>query len=169
MAILRFFQSGFRLIDGDDLNRILSNFTPVTLTVSGAISGASLAVTGAISGASAAITNLLSTGSLQLDTGTKTATSAAGAATLNKKSGVVTSEALTTAAGATWTLTLTNSKISATSQVLVSIGNGTNAGGSPALTTVTPGAGSAVIIVQNIHATDAFNGTLKVTFAVLDA
>ena len=43
-----------------------------------------------------------------LDTGTKTATATAGAATLNKMSGTVTSESLTTAAGATYTLTVTD-------------------------------------------------------------
>jgi len=102
---------------------------------------------------------------IQLDTGTKTVAAVAGAATLNKAAGVVTSEALTTAAAATYTLTLTNSTIAATDQVLVSIGNGTNSAGSPELLTVTPGAGSVVIVIRNGHATVAFNGTLKVAFA----
>ena len=97
-----------------------------------------------------------------------TATASAGAATLNAAgAGVITSESLTTAAGATYTLTLTNSMIAAGDIVLVTVGNGTNAAGSPALTTVTPGAGSVVIVVQNIAAAAALNGTLKIGFVVV--
>lgn len=96
-----------------------------------------------------------------------TAAATAGAATLNSITGTVTSEALTTAAGATYTLTLTNSKIAADSVVLASVGNGTNAAGSPAITTVTVAANSVVIVIQNIAAAAAFNGTLKIGFTVL--
>lgn len=106
-------------------------------------------------------------GSLQLDTGTRTATAVAGAATLAKTSGVITTEGLTTAAGATYTLTLTNSKIGVGDQVYVSVANGTNTAGMPCVTTVTPAANSVVIVVQNIHAADALNGTLKISFALL--
>ena len=104
---------------------------------------------------------------LHLDTGTKTATASSGAATLNKMAGVVTSEALTTAAGAEYTLTLTDSDIAAADQVFASVSNGTSTAGTPAIATVTPSAGQAVIVVQNIHATAAFNGTIKIAFAVL--
>lgn len=106
-------------------------------------------------------------GSLQLDTGTRTATATAGAATLAKTSGVITTEALTTAAGATYTLTLTNSKIAAADQVYVSVANGTNTAGMPVVCTVTPAANSVVIVLQNIHASAALNGTLKISFALL--
>lgn len=121
------------------------------------------------SGAAATFSGLLTAGGLTVGTGTKTAAATAGAATLSKPSGVITSEALTTAAAATYTLTLTNTEIAATSQVLVSVGNGTNSAGLPVLATVTPGAGSAVIVVRNAHAAAAFNGTIKITFVVLDA
>jgi hypothetical protein len=106
-------------------------------------------------------------GSLQLDNGTRTATATAGAATLAKTSGVITTEALTTAAGATYTLTLTNSKIAAADQVYVSVANGTNTAGMPVVCTVTPAANSVVIVLQNIHSADALNGTLKISFALL--
>lgn len=104
---------------------------------------------------------------IQLDTGTKTAAATAGAATLNKASGVITSEALTTAAAATYTLTLTNSTIAAADQVFISLANGTNTAGAPTILRVTPGAGSVVIIIRNDHATDAFNGTIKIAFMSL--
>ena len=103
-------------------------------------------------------------GGVQIDTGTKTATATSGAATLAKLSGVVTSEALSTAAGATYTLTVTDSKIAATQQVYASVSLGTATTGMPAVTTVTPAAGSLVVIVQNIHASAALNGTIKIAF-----
>lgn len=97
-----------------------------------------------------------------------TVTGAAGAATLNNAgAGVITTEALTTAAAANFTETLTNNMIAATDIVLVSVGNGTNSAGTPVLTTVTPGSGSVVIVIKNDHATNAFNGTLKISFVVV--
>jgi hypothetical protein len=99
---------------------------------------------------------------------TNTATATAGAATLNAAgSGVVTSEALTTAAAATYTLTLTNDMIAAGDVVLASVKYGTSTTGSPVVTQVTPAAGSVVIIVQNIAASAAVNGTLKISFVVV--
>lgn len=96
----------------------------------------------------------------------KLATAAAGAATIDNYQGVITTEALTTAAAAVYTLTLTNPKIKATDIVNVTIGNGTNSAGAPTLQTVTPAAGSAVIVVGNRHAANALNGTLIVMFSI---
>lgn len=107
--------------------------------------------------------------SFRLDVGTKTATATAGAATLNKSSGKVTSEALTTAAGATYTLTITNSTVAAADIVLASVAFGTSTTGTPTVSRVTPGAGSLVIIVRNADASAAFNGTIVVSYAVLKA
>lgn len=99
-----------------------------------------------------------------------TVTAAAGAATLNKMAGVVTSEALTTAQNATYTLTLTNNRIEADDLVFTSLANGTNTQGTPVVTRVTPAAGSVVILVKNMHdAAQALNGTIKVTFWVVKA
>jgi hypothetical protein len=93
---------------------------------------------------------------------TRTATAAAGAVTLNSSRGVITSEALTTAAAAVYTLTWTNAAIAATSIPLCTVGNGTNTTVGPSLAGVTPAAGSVVIVVRNTHAAAAFNGTIKV-------
>jgi hypothetical protein len=103
---------------------------------------------------------------VQIDQGTKTATASSGAATLNKDAGVITSESLSTAAGATYTLTLTDSSIAAADQVMASVALGTATTGTPAITTVKPAAGSVVIVVQNIHASAALNGTIKIAFVV---
>lgn len=96
------------------------------------------------------------------DNGTATAT--AGAATLAKVAGKITSESLTTAAGATYTLTLTNSRIAATDLVFVSLAMGTATTGTPVVTTVKPNAGSVVVVIQNIHASAALNGTIILSY-----
>ena len=90
------------------------------------------------SGTTVTATGLISGGSLQLDTGTKTATATTGAATLAKDSGKITSESLTTAAGATYTLTLTNSAIAAADMVFASVAMGTATTGMPVVTRVSP-------------------------------
>lgn len=104
---------------------------------------------------------------LALSSGTKTAAATAGAATLSKSAGVITSEALTTAAGAVYTLTLTNTTIAAADQVFASVAFGTSTTGTPHVSRVTPGAGSVVIIIRNSDASAALNGTIKISFLVL--
>lgn len=96
-----------------------------------------------------------------------TATSTAGAATITAQTGVITTEALTTAAGATYTMTLTNKLINASSIVTAVVGNGTNTVCGLVPITVTPGAGSAVMIFQNPGLT-ALNGTVKIGFTVFN-
>jgi hypothetical protein len=103
---------------------------------------------------------------VQLGRGTKTASATAGAATLHQLSGSVTSEALSTAAGANYVLTITDNKVAAVDQVFAVISGGTNSAGTPVLMRVVPGNGSIVVTVTNIHATLALSGTLRVTFAV---
>lgn len=104
---------------------------------------------------------------IKADSGTATAT--AGAATLNKMAGVITTESLTTAAGADYTLTLTNSAIAAADMVFASVNNGTNTTVGIAVNRVTPGAGQVVILIRNTHATATLNGTLKISFLVVKA
>jgi hypothetical protein len=104
---------------------------------------------------------------LRVDSGNKTATATAGAATLNKTAGVITSESLSTAAGSIYTLTLTDSAIAATDQVMASVQPGTSTTGTPSITTVDPVAGQLIIKVKNIDASNAFNGTLLISFVAL--
>lgn len=104
-----------------------------------------------------------------LDADSSTATATAGAATLSKMAGVVTSEALTTAAGADYTLTLTNTVVAAGDIVLASVDNGTNTTVGLAVNRVTAGAGSATILIRNTHASAALNGTIKISFLVVKA
>lgn len=102
----------------------------------------------------------------EVDTeGFGTATSIAGAATTQTQSSVVTTEALATAAGATYTFTLTNGLINANSVVLVSAGKGTATTGGLTPIYITPAAGSCVVIFQNVTLA-AVNGTTKLHFFI---
>jgi hypothetical protein len=96
-----------------------------------------------------------------------TETATAGAAELDAKAGVITTESLSTAAGAEYTLTLTNADVSADSVVVASVANGSNTTAGATVTTVAPDDGSVVIKVKNTHAETALNGTLKIAFAVV--
>lgn len=106
--------------------------------------------------------------STQIDVLTGAGTSTAGAATVNTQTGQITTEALSTAAGATYSFTLTNALIKVASIVLVTVGKGTATAGTPVVAWVTPAAGSAVIILQNIHASAALNGTVTLNFTVFN-
>jgi hypothetical protein len=95
------------------------------------------------------------------------ATAVSGAATLNNAtSGTVTSESLSTAVGAIYTLTLTSNLIKATSLVFPVVSLGSSTQGTPCAIHVTPAQGSVQIRVKNIDSTNAFNGTLKIGFAI---
>lgn len=104
----------------------------------------------------------------QLSSGIGAATATAGAATLNAQVGQITTEALTTAAGADYTLTLTNTRVDAGCLPFFSVALGTtNQGGpyvahSPVVTE-----DSLVVKVRNLHATVAANGTLKINYLLI--
>lgn len=145
-----------------------------TATGAGTYTGTFDGVIGGNTPAAATVTTLSASGlatvaSAKIDTGTKTATATAGAATLNKMSGVITSESLTTAKGSTYTLTITNSTIAASDIVFASAQLGSATTGSPEVLSVTPAAGSVVVVVQNEDSTNAFNGTIKVSFVAFKA
>lgn len=108
------------------------------------------------------------TGIVRFDGGSVPATSTAsgGAATANAQCSIITSESLTTAAGSDYTLTLTNTKIASTSLVLAQVGLGTSTQGIPLMYKVTPGSGSVTLVIKNIHAALAFNGTIIVRVVV---
>jgi len=103
----------------------------------------------------------------EVDMQAGTATSTAGAATINAQAGVITTEALTTAAGATYTMVLTNSLVNASSIVTPIVGRGTATACGLVPITVTPTAGSVTMIFQNPGAT-ALNGTVKIGFTVFN-
>ena len=152
------------------LAKINANFTELYGGTGGAANPSVTTVTasGLIQGGTVTSTGLATAGSVKLDTGTKTATASAGAATLNKSSGIITTEALTTAAGSDYTLTLTNSTIAAGDLALVSVDSNSSAGLPLAYSAKTT-ANTLTVIVRNIHATAAFNAALKIGFAIFKA
>ncbi len=98
---------------------------------------------------------------------TKTATSTAGAVTFAGPSVVITTESLTTAALATYTLTITNSYVLATDIIEVTLQGGTSTTGTQLLQSAVPTAGQIVVKIYNAHATVALNGTLVLSVVVI--
>jgi hypothetical protein len=93
-----------------------------------------------------------------------TATSTAGAATLNAVEGLIQTESLSTAPGSTYTMTITNSLVAATSPIpSVEMLFYSNTAGQAQLNSITNGAGSVVAVFQNTG-TAAFNGTFLIPF-----
>jgi len=87
------------------------------------------------------------------------------AVTISKNAGVITTEALTTAGGASQAITLTNTLIGASSVILCQVQGGTNTTQNITLVAV-PGIGSAVITIYNNTAATALNGTIIFSFVV---
>lgn len=101
-----------------------------------------------------------------------TAIASSGAATLNNKCGIITTEVLTTLKDSEYTLTLTDSVIAAADIVLASVQNALNTAGEPIITRITPAAGSVAIVVKNyvngpLGTGASFNNTLKITYLVI--
>ena len=93
-------------------------------------------------------------------------TSTVHAATLNTEAGMITTESLSTAAGATYTFTLTNSLLVAGAAApQVQVKSGTNTQGGFQVTSVVNATGSTVISILNTGTT-AFNGTILIGFHI---
>ena len=111
----------------------------------------------------------LSNGATLFESGTAAIVS--GSCTINTRQGIITTASLTTGTAAATTFDLINNKIGANSQIIVTIGNGTNTGGLPTAGFITTSvAGSCTIRVVNASSASdgtALNGTLKINFIVL--
>lgn len=105
---------------------------------------------------------------MRLPQAPQTAQAAAGVAALNCDSGIVTTEALVTAAGGTYTLTLGCNQATPASIIVAQLSNGTNTQGDPEMPRVVSGDGKITFTVINRHATQALNGNLQVRFAVFN-
>lgn len=96
-----------------------------------------------------------------------TGTESSNAITLNALGGLITTASLSTAVGSTYTITLTNSAIAATSVVRAQAYNKSNLVLGVYVVSVTPAAGSCVIILGNANtAGTALSGTCFVPFLV---
>lgn len=106
----------------------------------------------------------VSVGQLQIGMGTGTASS--NAVTINNGSGVITTEALTTTAGSTQAITLTNNRIAA-GDIVFAIVDPASSAGTPTVANVAVSANTAVILVKNIHGSNALNAAIKIYFMVV--
>jgi hypothetical protein len=104
-------------------------------------------------------------------TGSYSETTGVGATTtVQRKRARITTAALTTAAGASSTITVTNAMVSASSTVVCKLGTYSGTlftNGVPYIASVVEGAGSFVIKLANVHATNALSGTVTIDFEVL--
>lgn len=92
-------------------------------------------------------------------------TEAANAVTASGTAGVITTSALTTAAGASYVITWTNAFISANSVVILSLMGGTNTKNTTQLK-ATAGAGTSTLTITNNNAA-ALDGTLFIGYMVI--
>jgi hypothetical protein len=99
---------------------------------------------------------------------------ASGAASIgNADAGIITTESLSTVAGGTQAYVISSSQVTPNSVVFVSVQFGTSNAGTPAVTLVNTGAtslvpGSVTVRIQNIHATNAFNGSLILSVLIFN-
>lgn len=96
------------------------------------------------------------------------ATSASTGVTLSTKCGKITTVALTTAAAAEEAFVVTNTKVSTTSVVAVSI-TGYAGAGTPLAFVKTVSSGAFTLALTNLHASDALNAAVSINFVVLEA
>jgi len=109
--------------------------------------------------------NVMAAGSsIALDKGAETEN--AHAVTINKQAGSILTTSLTTAGGATETITLTNSEVLSNSVLIASLENGTNTATNALTLTSTVSAGQVVFVITNVTAATALNGTLIINFVV---
>lgn len=95
-----------------------------------------------------------------------TAVASAGSATLNRRYGAVTTDSLTLASNALYSLTITNSKMTVNSAVAVNLYNGSNTITGLSIESVLPHNGSVKITIRNANPSNALNGTVMVNFKI---
>lgn len=114
---------------------------------------------------------LLSASNVMTGTGSITAvkangTEAANAVTASGMAGVITTSSLNTAGGASYAITWTNTFITSTSVVLLTLSGGTNTTENITFK-VAPGTGTATLTIYNNTAATALNGTILISYLVM--
>jgi len=93
-------------------------------------------------------------------------TEASNAVTASGVAGVITTSSLSTAGGGSYAITWTNTVMTATSVVLLTIAGGTNTTENITLKIV-PGAGSGTLTIYNNTVATALNGTIFISYLVI--
>lgn len=86
--------------------------------------------------------------------------------TANGMSGVITTSSLTTAGGSSYVITWTNSFITSTSAILLTLSGGTNTVQN-IMFKCAPGSGAATLTIYNNTASTALNGTIAISYLVI--
>ena len=102
---------------------------------------------------------------LGFDNGTGTCVS--DAVTINSVKGRITTETKTTAAGSTFTITVTNDQAEFTDMLVASIRTIGTLNGTPVISEAKATAGTLTFIVQNIHASAAFNNAFYIDYMLV--
>lgn len=106
----------------------------------------------------------------QLEMGVSSVTGASAAATSSTQHTILTTESLTTAAGAVASYTFNNKLIKTDSVVIAQVVGGSFSAGTPvAINSIVTATGVSTIKIANIHASAALNGTLKLSVLVLNS
>ena len=159
---------------GVDATLVKIGGTQVTATaaelnaVDGATAGTAVASKSLVVDSSKDIAGINVLGVAQIDADSGTGTTSSSAVTVSKMAGVITTEALTTAAGANEAITLTNTLIAAGDMVFVQYAGGTNTN-EEFVIKATAGSGSATITLYNTHVSAALDGTVIFNFLVIKA
>lgn len=101
-----------------------------------------------------------------LKLGKANGTEAGGSVTTSGQSGVITTSALTTAAGSAYVITWTNTFIETASSVLLTLAGGTNTIKNLELEVI-PLSGSATLNIWNINPASALNGTIIINYLIV--
>lgn len=151
-SVLNKYQSGFRLIDGDKLNKMVNQVN----------SGNGSCVTGLTCGTGYRVNALGIGGAVTQATNRTTGV------TLNTLTGTITTNNASLAAEAAAVFTVTNSQIAITDIPVVAIQSGSN-GGNTKVTVNTVAAGSFIIQVANDNAAagTAETGAILINFAII--
>lgn len=135
-----------------------ANATDHTTTIGSTTVASHTIIQGGTSGVS-----IQSAGIMNIVPVTDSQASPSATSTINANVGVATFTGFTTAAAASQTFTITNSVVSATSAILVTVDNIGANDAQMTITRVKPGAGSFDVVVKNNGAA-ALNGDLKINF-----
>jgi hypothetical protein len=93
-------------------------------------------------------------------------TEAANAVTASGNAGLITTSSLSTAGGSSYAITWTNTLITSTSSVVVTLAGGTNTTENITIK-VAPDSGTATMTIYNNTAATALNGTILISYVVL--
>ena len=148
---------------GDELEAAANGM--ITKRVAGALIGIALEAIGAAEGAIRYLPKEQSADPVAGQGGAVTQiTNASTGVTLSKRVGQITTVALTTAAAAEETFTVTNTTVE--EQDIVSLSTTYDGDGTPALAVKAVADGSFKIVITNLHASAAFNAAMTINFRV---